>query len=188
MNKQSNIVIVGAGGQGLITLLKVISEAALQEGYEVRTSELHGLSQRGGSVEVHVRFGEKIYSPLVEKGKADLVISLELQEALRAINYSSDKTNYLINNFSVQIANNPPLTVEQVKKGLGFAKEVIISDASEVCQKELDTAVVAGIYLLGEAVSKGLLPLKSESIISAIKKVVPEKFLELNLKAFNLEK
>lgn len=183
--KQHNIVIVGTGGQGLITLLKIISEAAFQEGNEVRTSELHGLSQRGGSVEVHIRFGNKIYSPLVEKGGADLVISLEAQESLRAIEYSSKNTNYLINNFFVQIANNPPLPIEQIKKGLNnFSKEIIVSDASEICKKELGTNVVAGIYLLGEAVSKGLLPLKKESIISAIKKLIPQQFLELNLKAF----
>jgi len=95
----------------------------------------------------------------------------------------------LINNFAVQIANNAPLTVERIGKGLkSFSKELIFSDASEICKKELGTAVVAGVYLLGEAVSKGLLPLKPESIISAIKKIVPEKFLELNLKAFNLYK
>jgi len=63
--EQFNIVIAGTGGQGLITLLQVISEAAMAEGYDIRTSELHGLSQRGGSVEVHIRFGKKIYSPLV---------------------------------------------------------------------------------------------------------------------------
>ena len=163
--KQHNIVIVGTGGQGLITLLKIISEAAFQEGNEVRTSELHGLSQRGGSVEVHIRFDKKIYSPLVEKGGADLVISLEAQESLRAIEYSSKNTNYLINNFFVQIANNPPLPIEQIKKGLkNFSKEIIVSSASEICKKELGTNVVAGIYLLGEAVSKGLLPLKKESM------------------------
>lgn len=185
--KQHNIVIVGTGGQGLITLLKIISEAAFQEGNEVRTSELHGLSQRGGSVEVHIRFGQKIYSPLVERGGADLVISLEAQESLRAINYSSKNTNYLINNFFVQIATNPPLPIEQIKKGLkNFSKEIIISNASEICKKDLGTNVVAGIYLLGEAVSKGLLPLKKESIISAIKKIIPQQFLELNLKTFNL--
>lgn len=171
----------------MITLLKIISEAAHQEGYEVRTSELHGLSQRGGSVEVHIRFDKEIYSPLIEKGKADLIISLEAQEALRAVSYSSKNTNFLINNFFVKIADKNPLTVEEIKKGLkDSAKEIIFSDASTICQKELSTNVVAGIYLLGVAVSKGLQPLRSESIISAIKKIIPEQFLEVNLKAFGL--
>ena len=72
------MVIVGVGGQGLITLLQVISEAAISEGYDIKTSELHGLSQRGGSVEVHIRFGKKIYTPLVAKGKADAAISARI--------------------------------------------------------------------------------------------------------------
>ena len=84
-----NIVVTGTGGQGLITLLKIISEAALSEGYDLAASELHGLSQRGGSVEVHFRFGEEIYSPLVKQGGANLIISLEALEALRACYYSS---------------------------------------------------------------------------------------------------
>ena len=67
---QFNIVIVGTGGQGLITLLQIVAEAALRVGLDIRTSELHGLSQRGGSVEVHIRFGKKIYSPLIAQGKA----------------------------------------------------------------------------------------------------------------------
>jgi indolepyruvate ferredoxin oxidoreductase beta subunit len=74
--QEFNMIINGVGGQGLITLLKIISEAALVEGKDIRTSELHGLSQRGGSVEVYIRFGKKIWSPLVEKGKADLILSL----------------------------------------------------------------------------------------------------------------
>ncbi len=91
-----NIVIVGTGGQGLITLLPIIAEAALFEGYEVRTSELHGLSQRGGSVEVHIRFGQKIYSPLVSQGKADLILGLEMQEALRGVYFANQKTKFLL--------------------------------------------------------------------------------------------
>ena len=86
--KEFNIVIVGTGGQGLITLLEIISEAALSEGFDVKTSELHGLSQRGGSVEVHITFGKKVLSPLVSQGEANLIIALEIQEALKACYYS----------------------------------------------------------------------------------------------------
>src|SRR4030042_4394517 len=100
---QFNIVIKGVGGQGLITLLQIIAEAALSEGYSVRTSELHGLSQRGGSVEVHIRFGKKIYSPIVAQGKADLILGLEMQEGLRGAPFSNKKTKFLINNQIHQI-------------------------------------------------------------------------------------
>lgn len=82
--KNFNIILVGVGGQGIITLTRILAQAALIERYDVKTSELHGLSQRGGSVEAHVRFGAKIYSPLVKRAGADLIISLEIQETLRA--------------------------------------------------------------------------------------------------------
>jgi indolepyruvate ferredoxin oxidoreductase beta subunit len=77
MDKTFNLIVNGVGGQGVITLLTLIDEAAMADGYDVRSSELHGLSQRGGSVQTHVRFGKKVNSPLIENGKADLVISLE---------------------------------------------------------------------------------------------------------------
>ena len=98
---QFNMLIVGTGGQGQITLLQVLAEAALIENLDFKSSELHGLSQRGGSVEVHIRFGEKIYSPLVKQGGADLIISLEAQESLKSCYYGSkqNKTIFLVNEF-----------------------------------------------------------------------------------------
>jgi indolepyruvate ferredoxin oxidoreductase beta subunit len=78
-----SIVIVGVGGQGALTLARWIGEAALAEGYDVRIAEVHGMSQRGGSVEVHVRFGREVSAPIVEEAGADLVIALEAVEALR---------------------------------------------------------------------------------------------------------
>ena len=92
-----NIIITGVGGQGLITLLQVIGQAALQEGYDVKTSELHGLSQRGGSVSVHIRFGRQIFSPIIAQGQADLVLALEMQEALAGAEFASKKTAFLVN-------------------------------------------------------------------------------------------
>jgi len=95
MNKPFNIIITGVGGQGVITLTQIIAEAALIEGKDVKTSELHGLSQKGGSVQTHIRFGKKVYSPLIAEGKADLILSLEIIEGLRKINYANSKTNFL---------------------------------------------------------------------------------------------
>src|SRR4030043_1968187 len=96
---QFNMVITGVGGQGLLTLLQIISEAAVSEDHDIRTSELHGLSQRGGSVEVHIRFGKKIYSPMVAQGKADLILSLESQESLRGAYFANAKTKFLIDKY-----------------------------------------------------------------------------------------
>ena len=184
---QFNIVIVGTGGQGLITLLQVIAEAAVFSGLDIKTSEQHGLSQRGGSVEVHIRFGKKIHSPLVAQGGADLVIALEMQEALRAAYFADTKTKFLINKHVVPVPLKTSFTEDQVSKILSkITRKIEFVPASEICQKELGTPVVAGIYLMSLAVLRGLIPLKSDLVLKAIKKVIPEKYFELNKKAFDL--
>lgn len=184
--KDFNLIINGVGGQGLITLLKIISEAALAQGCDIRTSELHGLSQRGGSVETYIRFGKKIWSPLIVQGKADLVLALEMQEALNSLYYSSGETTFLINKhmtptFAKDFSENE--VMENISR---FSSNVVLLPAEEICQKQLGNSVVSGVYLLGYAISKKLLPLKKEAVILAINKTVPEKHLELNLKAFDL--
>lgn len=185
--KEFNIVIVGIGGQGLITLLKILAETALIENYDLKTSELHGLSQRGGSVEVHIRFGEKIFSPLVSQTGADLILALEFQESLRGLYYTSFKTQFLINKYFRQIPGKPTISQDEILNQLKeFSKKIEVVEATEICKKELGNEVVAGIYLLSYALNKNLIPLKPESMLEAIKKQIPEKYLELNLKAFEL--
>jgi indolepyruvate ferredoxin oxidoreductase beta subunit len=187
--EQFNILIVGTGGQGLITLLQIISEAAVGEGYDIKTSELHGLSQRGGSVEVHIRFGKKIFSPLVAKGKADLVLALEEQESLNGIYFANPKTTFLINQFVIPIPlANPANETEIMGELKKISKNIVLIPAEKICQEKLANSVVSGIYLMSLAASRGLIPLSSDSILSAIKKTVPEKYLELNVKAFELAK
>jgi indolepyruvate ferredoxin oxidoreductase beta subunit len=180
------LIVSGVGGQGLITLLKIIGEAAMAEGYEVRTAELHGLSQRGGSVEVHIRFGKLVYSPLIQTGQADLVIALEAQEAYSASRYAAkNKTIFLVNNFLQPIVGGFSYRIEEILKSIrGISKQIMIVSATDVCRKEFGTDVVSGVCLLGYAVKNSLIPLKKESIVSAIKKTVPEKYKELNVNAF----
>ena len=170
-----------------MTLLQVVSEAALLEGYDLKTSELHGLSQRGGSVEVHIRFGRKIYSPLVSQGKADLILSLERQESLRGAYFANPQTKFLVNSLVLPIAFTKPLSEKEVLANLNkLSLNVDLVSATDICQKEIGTGVVAGIYLLTLAVSRKMIPLKNESILKAIKKIIPKRHLELNLKTFNL--
>lgn len=186
-NKQFNMVIVGVGGQGLITLLQIISEAAKTENYEVKTSELHGLSQRGGSVEVHIRFGKKIFSPMVAKGKADLILGLEIQEVLNGLCFAGPKTNFLINRYTLPIPLKKPLTENEILNQLKkISRRITVVPADKICQEKLGNSVVSGIYLISYAAFKKLIPLKPKSILRAIKKTIPEKFLELNLETFNL--
>jgi len=174
------------GGQGIITLVDIVANAAFFEGYDVKSSELHGLSQRGGSVLTYVKFGEKIYSPLFGYGQADLIISLELLEGLRNAVFSNPKTYLLINKFLSGFEGAPE--EEKIVKELeGVTKNSLyLIPASEVCLKKLDKEVLSGIFLLGCAVFENLLPLKSESILKAIEKVIPQKYADLNKKAFRL--
>lgn len=187
-----NIVVTGTGGQGLITLLKIISEAALSEGYDLAASELHGLSQRGGSVEVHFRFGEEIYSPLVKQGGANLIISLEAQEALRACYYSSkeNKTAFLVNDFFTPILGSKKApSTEDISGNLQkFSQKVILLSANKILQEKIGTSVTAGIFLLFYASFQNLIPLEPNSLLKAMKKIIPEKYMEINLKTLELAK
>ncbi len=176
------IVISGVGGQGLITLLKIIAKAAAIQGLEVRTSELHGLSQRGGSVETHIIFGKKVNSPLVGYGQADLIISLEMSETLRVMHYAKEDTIFLTNKHFIFYAGS--LTEKKlIDKLSDFA---FLVPASEICFHELKNEVLSTIYLLGFAVFKEFIPLKKENILKAIKETIPKKYLNINLKAFKL--
>lgn len=185
MKENFNLIINGVGGQGVITLLSLIDQAAMIEGYDVRSSELHGLSQRGGSVETHIRFGKKVHSPLIANGKADLIISLEMFEALREVSKAGKQTKLLINEFLLPFQGS--LSEKETRDQLDLVKnEKHFVPAATICKEKLQNEVVGTLYLLGYAVSKNLMPIKKESVLMAIKQIIPEKYKELNIKAFNL--
>jgi len=185
MENNFNIIITGVGGQGIITLLQVIDEAAFVEGYDVKSSELHGLSQRGGSVEAHIRFGKKVFSPMVSNGNTDLIIALEALEGLRESSKAGRTPGVppklLVNEYFLPFMGFPAR--EEILKQL---KNAILVPASQICKDKLQNEVVCTMYLLGYAVNKKLIPLKEESVSSAIKRVIPQKYLDLNVKAFEL--
>ncbi|MDO8524300.1 MAG: indolepyruvate oxidoreductase subunit beta [bacterium] len=186
MLKNFNIVITGVGGQGLITLLDVISRASFNKGFDVKTSELHGLSQRGGSVSVYIRFGKKVYSPMVPKAQANLILALEFQEALNGLEFANKNTVFIINNYQTPTLAESA-SFKQVEDNIKLATDKIFAvNFSEICAKELDNQVVVGMAMLGFAIEKGALTLTKQEIIEAIKETMPEKFWELNLKALNL--
>lgn len=181
--KAFNIILTGVGGQGIITLINVLDQAAFLQGYDVRSSELHGLSQRGGSVEAHVRFGKKVNSPLVSNGQADLVIALEMYEGLRESLRAGKKTKLLVNKTLMPF--DGALSVEEVLKNLE-SKNLFLVPASNECKEKLSNEIVSTLYLLGYAVKNDLLPIKKEVVLKAIEEVIPEKYRDLNIKAFNL--
>lgn len=188
MDKNFNIVITGVGGQGLITLLDIVSRAAFNKGYDVKTSELHGLSQRGGSVSVYIRFGKKVFSPMVPKTRANLVLALEFQEALNGLEFANKDTVFIINNYQTPTLGDSA-SLRQVEENLKMATEKItVMPFSSLCEKELDSSVIVGVAMLGFAVESKALPLSKEEIIRAIKETMPEKYWDLNLKALNLVK
>lgn len=186
--KTFNIVILGVGGQGLMTMLRLLSEAAFSQGLDVKTSELHGLSQRGGSVSVYIRFGEKVWSPLVPQNQANLVIALEQQEALNGLYFANKQTVFLVNRYETptmdQMVDQAEVAAELKK--IVKPKQVKFLPASTTCQKEFGSDIFSGIYLLGYAVSGGFLPLKTEILQAAVKKTVAEKYWEVNLQALEL--
>jgi indolepyruvate ferredoxin oxidoreductase beta subunit len=193
--REFNIVLTGVGGQGVLTLGMIIAEAALRQGYDVRTTELHGLAQRGGSIPFHVRFGEKMYTPLVLEGEADVIISLEPLEALRSCYYGSKqhKTIFLIDNdpvvpLSVSVLGETYPSIKEIENNLkDFSKKVIVLNASEIVKKETGSEIAANIYLLGYALAKGLIPLKERFALEAMEQVAP-KYFEANKKVFELGK
>lgn len=171
MDKNFNIIISGVGGQGTITLIKIIDQVAFLDGYDVRSSEIHGLSQRGGSVIAHVRIGKKINSPLVGLESADLIISTELTETLRALKYASKNTKFLINKKIEPFING--LSEEKIMSYL--PKSIYINNFSD------------NSSLLAFAIKNKLLPLSKDSALKAIKICLKEKYIEQNINSFNLE-
>lgn len=184
-----NIIISGVGGQGIITLLQIIDHACLNSGYDVKSSELHGLSQRGGAVTAHVRFGKKVYSPMISAGKVNLMLGLELTEGLRNFNMTNRDTVFLVNKTSIPFLGGIPSADMEVIYNKNVRKEKLhFVPASEVCKKELGKEVLSGMYLLGYAIKNNLMPIRAEAVMEAIKKSIPEKYQEENIKAFNLAK
>ncbi len=187
MDRITNIILTGVGGQGILMASEIISEAAVQAGYDVKKSEVHGMAQRGGSVNSHVRFGEKVYSPLVIKGDCDLLLAFEKLEALRMADFVKDEGNIIVNDQRI----NPSTVIsgvatypENIEEILNERfKSVIFMDALKIAQ-QVGNLRTANTAMLGAA-SK-LLDIPAEIWENAIRSNVPERFIEINLESFNM--
>lgn len=179
--KEFNLIITGYGGQGVLTIAEIIAKAALKQGFDAKEAELHGLAQRGGSLDCHVRFGNHIYSPLVMQGRANLIIALEALEAFRACYWVNSKTSILINSKTF----NTPLELKQiVAKINAITKNVYLVDADAEAKKLTGDIMDANIFMLGVAIKKGFLPLKKETVWKAVEERLHKRFLEQNKKVF----
>ena len=179
-----NIMIVGVGGQGTLLASRILGNVLLGEGYDVKVSEVHGMSQRGGSVTTYVRYGEKVYSPIIGEGESDIILAFELLEAYRALPYLKKGGRMIVN--AQQIDPMPVITGAASYPADIAAK--LSEKAGAVCIDALAAAKEAGNMKAVNVVLIGVLA-KSTDIphdkwIEALRQTVPAKFLDVNLKAF----
>jgi len=186
MSEGKSILLVGVGGQGILLASEVISQAAMNQGFDVKKSEIHGMAQRGGVVSSHVRYAKRVYSPLIRKGMADVLVSFEKAEGYRWIEYLKDGGEIITNTTEIV----PPILNVMGKKYphdvLDKMREqgldVLAIDAASVAEK-LGNVRAMNVVLLGAISSK--LDFTEETWKEAIKSRVPKKHVELNLKAFD---
>ena len=180
-----NIMIVGVGGQGSLLASKLLGRLLLTRGYDIKVSEVHGMSQRGGSVVTYVRFGDKVYSPVIDKGEADYIVSFELLEAARWTEFLKPGGKIIANTQKI----NPmpvitgaavyPEALEDKIRAAGI--DLVAFDALGIAT-EAGSAKAVNIALMGK-LSK-YFDFSEEEWLRALEESVPPKFLELNKKAF----
>ena len=185
MRKTENVILCGTGGQGILLASEVLSAAAMCAGMDVKKSEVHGMAQRGGSVSSHVRFGEKVYSPLVEKGTAELIMAMEKMEGLRWAPYLSPSGMLILSDLEINpmsvitgLAEYPD--VMELIEEQGIPHRVI--PAFDVAA-ELGNYRVLNVVLIG-AVSSMLKGISDDCWRKALEEKVPARALDVNLEAF----
>ena len=185
--KVTNIFLSGVGGQGTILASNILGEVFLKAGYDVKKSEVHGMAQRGGDVTTHFRFGKKVYSPLITYGEVDFLISFELLEALRYINWVKPKGKVIINEqtiFPPAVSLGQmeyPKDVERTFKKY-FKDNVRIINGQEIARK-LGKLQAANVVLIG-AFSNFFPEIREKQWTDAIRTLLPAKLHDLNIKAF----
>lgn len=182
-----NLLLSGVGGQGVVLASYVLSQVAVAEGYDVRQSEVHGMSQRGGSVTSHFRFGDKLWEPLVVQGTADILLAFEALEALRYVNWLKHDGLLIYNSLCI---NPSPVAAGLATYPADIDAKIVAAypnvrcvEANELA-REAGTVKAANVVMLG-AVSPAL-PFATETWEKVIRKAVPPKSVEVNLEAFRL--
>ena len=181
-----NIMVVGVGGQGTLLTSRIIGKTALANGLDVKMSEVHGMAQRGGSVVTFVRFGKKVFEPVVEEGCADILIAFEKLEAKRYLHFLKKDGILIVNDCRID-----PMTVvtgafeypSNVIEGLIAARKTVVIDGISIA-KELGNAKVLNSVVLGAAAK--YIGFTEQEWLDVLKKTVPPKTIEVNEKAFLL--
>ena len=182
-----NIMIVGVGGQGSLLASKLLGHLLLSQGYDVKVSEVHGMSQRGGSVVTYVRYGDRVYSPVIDQGEADFIVSFELLEAARWLPYLREDGRIVTN--TQQIDPMPVITgaaeyPENLAEKMSAAGVKVDALDCLALAEEAGSAKAVNIVLLGRLSHYFDLP--EEAWMTSLEANVPAKFLEMNKKAFAL--
>jgi indolepyruvate ferredoxin oxidoreductase beta subunit len=184
MNAVKNILLVGVGGQGTILASKILSEALISADYDVKMSEVHGMSQRGGNVSTQIRYGEKVYSPIIGIGEADVIVAFEKMEALRWIEYLRLGGKIVVNDFeipSAPILMGKAVYPQGIVEILAGKADTRVFKAAEVANG-LGNAKVMNIVLLGALVKA--MDIGGIDWDAAIRNNVKEDFAEMNIRAF----
>lgn len=184
MKDTKNILLVGVGGQGTILVSKVLTYGLVNAGYDVKMSEVHGMAQRGGNVSTQVRYGEKVYSPIIGHGEADILVAFERMEAVRYAGFLKPEGIAIINDYvmvpmsvSAGNAKYPEGTIEAMKAVF----KTVSLDAAKIAM-DLGNAKCMNIVLFGAMIEA--LQMDSIDWKEVLNKTIPPKLLELNLKAF----
>ncbi len=186
-NDVKSILIVGVGGQGTLLASKILGTAMMNEGYDVKVSEVHGMSQRGGSVITYVRYGTKVASPIIEEAQADIILAFEQLEAARYLPYLK-KGGFLITN--TQKMDPMPVITGTMEYPQDIIEKIREKGVNLDTVDALDFAVKAGsqkavnVVLMGAMAAKLNLP--KEAWVKALEQTVPQKFIEMNKTAFEL--
>lgn len=187
MSKTTNILLSGVGGQGIILASKILATGLMNSGYDVKMSEVHGMAQRGGSVTTQVRFGEKVYSPIIGKGQADILVSFEEMETAKWMEFVKPDGTVVVNTYRIPSApiligkaDYPVKVLDEVKSKVDNTQML---DAGKMAQ-ELGNVKAMNVIMVG-ALVKGL-GLTDIDWQNVIKSLVKEKFVDLNLRAFQL--
>ncbi len=181
-----NIMIVGVGGQGTLLASRILGNTVISKGYDVKVSEVHGMSQRGGSVVTYVKYGDNVYSPIIDEGEADIILAFEMLEAYRAMPYLKHNGKMIANTQKI----NPMPVITGAAEYPQDIEGKISSKINLQTVDALSLAVEAGnskavnVVLIGVMAKSTDIPY--EDWVNTIKTTVPEKFLDVNLKAFDL--
>jgi len=187
MKNKINIVLTGVGGHGVITAANILGKAAVKAGINVYVSEVHGMAQRGGTVNCTVRLGN-VSGPLVPSGTADAIISTEPIEVLRYIHYSNKNTKIITDitpviPFTVSVGTEKYPELENVFQEIEKYGELYKIDAVKIAKNAGDI-IVKNIVMLGALSALDLLPFKKETLLQTILENIPEKYQDMNKKAF----